>query len=311
MNSSMTISFPRVLVLIALLMNAGAAAGAEPAAPQTTLPPVRLTTAAVRQETHVYYTTPDAALKLQLFLPPTGTRAKRAGIVFFHGGGGTPKDRATQFFPQGEYFASRGMVCAAVEYPVIRVDDQIVRLDESMAQAKAAVRWLRARAREFGLDENKIVAAGGSLGGMLALQTALVPGFDSPDADPAVSCVPNALVLFNPSVQIRTLANAKGEPIGEKIAPALFQKKNAPPAIFFYGTLDSLNELGLKFIAESRALGNRCDYFTAHEQRHGFFNREPWTTATALEVDRFLVSIGFLSGKPTLSPATATLTELK
>ncbi len=36
-------------------------------------------------------------------------------------------------------------------------------------------------------------------------------------------------------------------------------------------------------------------------QPHGFFNKEPYKTITLIEVDKFLASLGWLKGEPTLS----------
>ena len=66
------------------------------------------------------------------------------------------------------------------------------------ADAKSALRYVRAHATELGIDPQRIAAAGGSAGGHLAAFTALVDGLDDPQDDLAVSCKPNALVLFNP-----------------------------------------------------------------------------------------------------------------
>lgn len=272
-------------------------------------PPVQLTKAALRQEERVYRTTPEGNLNLHFFIPQDAKPSdRRAAILFFHGMGGG----AEGFFPDAQYFASRGLVSASADYPIIRGPTRnVIRADESIGHAKSAVRWLRAHASEFGVDPSKVIVAGGSWGGMVALQTALVPGFDAPDDDRSISCEPNALVLFNPTVHPRAdVANAAGETIAEKISPARFQKANMPPAIFFYGTADNLFEAGTKFVAKSKELGNRCVYFTAENQPHGFSGREPWLTATTVEVDRFLVSLGYLSGESPLVPK-ADLTAVK
>lgn len=299
--------FLLLALILAVPLRAADAAGKSPAKRV----PVKLTDAPTRQQSRVYHTTPEGELKLHFFLPPEGKASdRRPAIIFFHGAG----DSAEQFFPQAEYFASRGLVCASADYPVFRKDRAPPsRVDESVGQAKAAMRWLRSHASEFGVDPNKLIAAGGSLGGMLALQTALVPGFDSSTDDRAIPCEPNALVLFNPVVLSRDLANAAGDPIGEQISPALFHKKGAPPAIIFFGTADRYNGPAPEFVTKSRALGNRCDYFTAADQPHGFFNQQPWTSATAIQADKFLASLGYLQGPPTLQPAdaTAVLVEVK
>ena len=299
------------LLLLALIVTVPAHAANAAAKTPAKRPPVKLTDAPTRKEARVYLVTPDGELKLHVFLPPAGKASdRRPAIVFFHGAG----DGAEQFFPHAEYFASRGLVAASADYPVHRKDGKIFRMDESVGQAKAAVRWMRAHAAEFGVDPTKLVAAGGSLGGMLALTTALVPGFDAGSDDRTIACEPNALILFNPGFQAQPgLVNAAGESVGEKIAPALFQKKGAPPAIFFFGTADRLNGPAAEFIAQSRGLGNRCDYFTAADQPHAFFNRQPWTSATAIQADTFLASLGYLQGPPTLPPAdpAAVLVQVK
>jgi hypothetical protein len=44
----------------------------------------------------------------------------------------------------------------------------------------------------------------------------------------------------------------------------------------------------------------------AKDQPHGFFNRPPYLQVTTAAADRFLVSLGYLSGEPTIKlPADA------
>ncbi len=150
----------------------------------------------------------------------------------------------------------------------------------------------------------------------MAASVALVPGFDAPGDNLKVSAVPNAMVLFNPALNFTPVAGAKqragivnaaGEEITVKISPFHFLKRGAPPSIIFFGTADDgLASHGQTFLAKSRELGNRCELWTAAGQPHGFFNRQPWTSATAIQADRFLASLGYLKGAPTLQPADAT-----
>jgi acetyl esterase/lipase len=262
---------------------------------------VRLTNIPVRQEARTYKVLRQGELKLHFFFPTDWQPSdRRHAMIFFHGYSSATGGSAAALFPQAEYFAARGLVTATVSYrqPLSSGWEP----DGTVEDAKSAMRWVRSHARELGVDADQIIAAGGSWGGMLAANLALISGFDASGDDLSVSCEPCALVLFNPAVGVvKERKNAKGELVGEKMAPILLVKKNAPPAIVFFGTEDPRIKDGAEFVAKLRALGNRCDYFTAAKQGHGFFNAEPWTTATALEVDRFLISLGHLSGPPALS----------
>jgi len=106
--------------------------------------------------------------------------------------------------------------------------------------AKSAIRWVRAHAKELGIDPAKVIAAGGSAGGHLAAATALVPGFDSAGDDLSISAVPDAMVLYNPgtnpSLSGRNEVRSKeGKDITKAISPTLFIREKAPPALLFYG----------------------------------------------------------------------------
>lgn len=271
---------------------------------------VRLTNVSVRQESRTYKVLPQGELKSHFFFPADWQPSdRRRAMIFFHGYSSLTGGSAGALFPQAEYFAARGLVTATVSYrqPLPTGWEP----DGTLEDAKSAMRWTRSHARELGVDADKIIAAGGSWGGMLAANLALVSGFNAAGDDLAISCEPCALVLFNPAVGVvPERKNVKGELIGEKMAPLLLVKRNAPPTIVFYGTGDPRIKDGAEFVAKLRALGNRCEYFTAAEQGHGFFNQEPWTTSTALEVERFLISLGHLSDPPALT-SKPLLTEVK
>jgi hypothetical protein len=44
----------------------------------------------------------------------------------------------------------------------------------------------------------------------------------------------------------------------------------------------------------------RAEKYLAEGQPHGFFNRSPWRERTLIAADRFLASLGFLEGEPTI-----------
>lgn len=260
------------------------------------------------EETILYKKVDNRELKL-LIEKPAGWKAtdKVPCMVYFFGGGwvgGTPE----QFHKQSTYFATRGMVGVRVEYRTIPKGDKGPPLI-CCADAKSAMRYVRSHAAELGVDPDRIAAAGGSAGGHLAAFTSLVDGLDDSKDDLKVSCKPNALVLFNP-----VFNNGPGEwgheRVGDRFkefSPAHNVTKGAPPTIVFLGDKDNLIPVKVltDFEAQMKKIGSRCESHVYPGAGHGFFNKEPHYSLTVIEADKFLASLGWLKGAPTVSPEHA------
>jgi acetyl esterase/lipase len=264
----------------------------------------KLTSAAIQSDDLPYKTPPQGELKLHVFYPP-GWKAtdKRPVIVFFFGGGWR-NGSYLQFVPQSEYFASRGLVTISADYRI--QSKHKTTPDKSVEDARSAVRFVRANAAKLGIDPDKLIAGGGSAGGHLAACTALVDGFDAAD-DPKASCRPNALVLYNPALNLtllkdRAIPGADGKDIAKAISPTLYLTRSAPPAVIFFGTGDRMLAMGTEYVEKAKELGVRAELYTAADRPHGFFNRSPWLEATTERADRFLASLGYLTGDPTVKP---------
>jgi arylsulfatase A len=282
--------------MLAVILPVGSGVSAAPARAA----PV-LTDVAVGHESRVYRSTPQGDLALHFSLPPDWKPSGRRPAIVFFFGGGWKSGSHRQFVSQADYFAARGMVAAAADYRILSVHG--TGPEACIADAKAAVRWLRRHAGELGIDPGRVVAAGGSAGGHLAAATALVPGFDDdPDAAAGPSAKPDALVLFNPALNIDEIAAERRpdlEPArAAAISPNRFIDRGAPPAIMFFGTDDALLDGAEKYLARAGELGLRAELCTAAGQPHGFFNRSPWAESTVRRADEFLASLGFLAGPP-------------
>ena len=70
-----------------------------------------------------------------------------------------------------------------------------------------------------------------------------------------------------------------------------------PPALILFGTADKLKEGGDIYMEMAKELGIRAEMYTADEQGHVFFNRQPWLGKTTAAVDKFLVSLGYTAAK--------------
>jgi acetyl esterase/lipase len=173
------------------------------------------------------------------------------------------------------------------------------------------IRYLREHAGELGIDPSRLVAAGGSAGGHLAAATAMLSGLDDPSDNLAVSCKPNALVLFNPVIDNGPEGYGY-ERTGERfreISPLHNISRGNPPTLFFLGTSDNLIPVSTAkaFQEKMRAEGNRCDLFLYEDQKHGFFNfrndpenENKYFRITLRETHLFLLSMGYLKGNPTI-----------
>jgi len=243
----------------------------------------------------VYKTVDGQALHLWVAKPsgkPTHT-----AVVFFHGGGWTG-GTVTQFNPQTKELTDRGMLVVNVQYRLVAKAPSLESPQVCLEDAKSAMRWVRSRAKELKIDPHRIAAGGGSAGGYLAAATALVPGWEDPHDNLAVSAKPNALVLFFPVVNVGPgyydQHRFGDEP--RKYSPEAYVTKNLPPTIIEGGGADKLvppEELK-DFKTKCDAAGAKCilDFYPG--QPHGFANKEPYTSLTLNAVMHFLESIGYL-----------------
>lgn len=247
----------------------------------------------------ILYKQVDAdSLFLQVDYPPMYDPAQGYPAVVFFFGGGWNGGTVEQFAPHAEYFASLGMVCFRADYRV--KSRQGTSPFESLKDAKSAMRYIRAHAHELGVDPDKIVASGGSAGGHLAAATSVVDGFNETGEDLSFSCIPNALVLFNP-----VFDNGPGgyghERIGEQykdFSPLHNLKEGMPPAIIFLGTEDRLIpvETARYFKTVMDKVGSTCELFLYEGEGHGFFNYRNYEiyVDTRDKAADFLISSGII-----------------
>jgi len=254
----------------------------------------------------VYKEASGSKLILNVFHPQDRKtkKEKRPAIVFFFGGGWSGGSPA-QFAPHCEYLASRGMVAITADYRV--KSRQGTPPFECVKDGKSAVRWIRQNAGRLGIDPKKLAAGGGSAGGHVAAATGTVPGLEEDGEDVSISSTPDALVLFNPVYDNgpKGYGHERVKDRWKEISPLHNIRKGMPPAIVFLGDQDKLIPVSTaeKFKAQMEKVGSRSDLHVYKDQPHGFFNQGKkgnYYEKTVLEVDRFLISLGWLKGKPTI-----------
>ena len=253
----------------------------------------------VTKKTEIYKTTAEKDLEITLHFPAAWTAEDKRPVMVFFFGGGWKKGTTKQFLIQADYFASRGIVTARPNY---RLKPDGVTPDKCVEDARSAVRWLRANAARFGIDPKKVISAGGSAGGHLAYCTSIKQGADDPSDAPTISCIPQAMVLYNPGLFYSdsegVMAAVGGGTMSAErlqlISPLDHVDKDTPPALILFGTRDGLKRGADEYLRLAKKAGIRAEMFTAEGENHGFFNTEPWLSKTTAEVDKYLVSLGYL-----------------
>jgi acetyl esterase/lipase len=188
--------------------------------------------------------------KLDLYVPEN-----RSGpmplIVWIHGGAWM---HGSKKYCLPLPWTRKGYLVASIDYRL----SQDARFPAQIKDCKAAVRWLRIHAKEYGIDSHRLVAWGDSAGGHLAslLGTAgdvpewelgllsvssrvqvVINWYGRADltrvsADPTWADSPSALLLGGHGKDVAELA--------KKASPILHVSKDDPPFLIMHGSMDSL-----------------------------------------------------------------------
>ena len=106
-------------------------------------------------------------LKIDLYRPEGVAVPTRTAVLVIHGGGWVMGHRS-MMAPLASQLADKGFLAIAVEYRLVSEAPWPAQLDDVVA----AVRWTADNAERLGIDPDRIVVAGGSAGGQLAMLAA-------------------------------------------------------------------------------------------------------------------------------------------
>jgi acetyl esterase/lipase len=240
----------------------------------------------------------DGVVHLDLLLPDPAPDAPVPAVVYLHGGGWRHGDKAAGMYPwHSPLMAENGFVAVNVGY---RLTD-LAPFPAQAHDVKAAIRWLRANADEYGIDPARIGVWGDSAGGHLAALLGTSAGVaelegdsGSPDESSAVQaviarCAPVDFTVWpddEEPAENEILTALFGGPPKDAVelrrlaSPAAYVHENVPPFLVVHGTEDETVPFGPTeaFVSALRAHGVDVTFEAVDGGHHNLLPDEqaPW-----------------------------------
>ena len=210
---------------------------------------------------------PDRRQRLDLYLPRRTPRPGAPVLLYLHPGGFRIGSKVLGGQPMFYRLAAQGWVVASANYRLGRAD-----YAQQLADARAAVSWLREHAGVHGGDLGKVFLAGGSAGAHLAA-TAALTGTE----------VAGVIGLYG-------YYGSVGPGPGPR-SPHLCLGAQAPPFLIVHGEVDTLvrREDARAFVEDLRAVsGEPVAYAEVPGMSHNFdFFHSPRFSAVIDTIERF------------------------
>ena len=221
-------------------------------------------------------------------------------ILDIHGGGWKARQVEADK-PMMERLAQRGFVTALVSY---RLSTE-AKYPAALADCKAALRCLRANAKELKRDPKRIGGMGGSAGGHLSGLTAMTSGKpefegDGPFKDSSSdvqACIVMAatqdMVAANKDKASESAVLFFGGNYTEKpdvyaaASPITHVRAGVPPTIYIEGEKDTLKVGRAEMMEKLKALGIETAVHTLKDAPHPFWMSDPWCAETVDIADAF------------------------
>lgn len=289
----------RSCLLLALLPLVASAQSPEPAKPAAApRPPETTPTEIPDTEAFIYRDEPGATLRL-FVVKPSGWKAsdQRPALIFFFGGGwttGTPRNAVGW----AKTAAELGLVGIAPDYRTKgRFDTSPLA---SVADSRAALRWVQDHAAELGLDPARIAVGGNSAGGHVALWTAITHTPPGSKESEAPRLKPAALILYSTVSDTSALSGYTPKRFGDHatdLSPVHQLDAAMPPIIAFHGDADKLVPLSQATALRDKlvAAGNTCTLHIVPGGGHNFGGDVPeWREKSRRLVLDFLTAQGLV-----------------
>lgn len=240
------------------------------------------------------------------------TTAAQPTLIFYHGGGwvaGTKESSFMSIMP----WLEMGWNVVNVEYRMARV----ALAPAAVEDATCALRFVVDKAKDYGIDTNRIVVTGESAGGHLALAVGMIPesagftrvcaggGFRGNEASvPKVAAIINWYGITDVtemlgganarSYAVQWLGTAANrDDVAKSVSPLTYVRSGLPPILSIQGDMDPIvpYSQNVRLRDALTKAGMKHELFTVPGGGHGNFKPEE-RTAIYLKIREFLAKNG-------------------
>ncbi|SHI58715.1 alpha/beta hydrolase [Pseudozobellia thermophila] len=260
----------------------------------------------VREERNITYAAlGKRELKLDIF-KNTGEGNLGIGVIIVHGGGWRSGDRS-QHYPLAQKLANLGYICFTPEY---RLSTEAL-FPAAVYDLKAAVRWVRSHAGEYGLDPEKIAVCGFSAGGELAAflgTTGNMPLFEGVTGETRYKSHVNAVIDIDGTLSFVHPESGEGDDskgtsaatywfgypkkenptLWEAASPLGYGGPNTPPTLFINSSVDRMHGGRDDYIRILDRYGIYSKVAVFGKAPHSFILYHPWFDPSVKVMDDFL-----------------------
>lgn len=213
--------------------------------------------------------------------------------ILVHGGGWTKGDKNTFITPLFKPLSESRFTWFSINYRLAPEHKYPACLED----VEAAIRWVRAHAKEYKVDPKRIALIGESAGGHLVSMAGIRSGGDTAvkvvvpfygphhlekHAESKGKVPPHLMALLGISDELNE-ANRKAL---REASPFYALKKGLPPYLLLHGDKDETVAYAqsVDFQARTKELGNECDLITVPGGVHGITAWEKMNSTYAVEL---------------------------
>lgn len=268
------------------------------------------TTSAVKEARNlVYCQLGDRQLHIDAFSPAKTRKAGMPAVLIVHGGGWRSGDRS-QHIPLAQRLAAKGIACFTVEY---RLSTEAF-YPAAVNDIKSALQWMRANAKKFQINPNKIAILGFSAGGQLAALagvTSDLTKFDKNDCNKGMSSAVQAVIDIDGTLsfvhpeawetQNQQSIGASSWWIGyprterldlwEEASPFSYADRNTLPFLFLNSSVERMHAGRDDFKKLMDKKGVYTEVINFQNTPHSFCLYRPWFDPMVDNINTFLTKV--------------------